>query len=84
MEVLDENGNLTYEPDSTGKGKEVVMEDRYFYLLHWGLQSGAIQHKDGTITPFMNTVAICQDKETGKVRLFDPEVLTILGEEMKL
>lgn len=47
-----------------------------FYLLHWGLQMNYIME-----TPTAETVAICQEVRTGRIRTFLPESIKVIGIE---
>lgn len=80
--VLDKEGNAINPDKKSKKVQEPAFEDVMYYLLHWGLTYEILVDKDGRY-PVSYTVGICQHTESGVVKTFIPQELTILGKEMK-
>ena len=71
---------VTFEEEN--KDGDTIEKKAKFWLLHWGLQREIINTGQGLAVGNW-TVAICEDYETGQIRCFLPEQLTIIGQEIK-
>jgi len=79
LPVVDENGN----PELNDKNDQVT-EEVMFYLLHWGLHMEVLEDKKtGQYFPTNYTVGICQHIKTGQIKIFMPELITVVGYEQK-
>ena len=70
---------IAKEYDEKGK----PLKERSCYLLHWGLQTLVYWDKEGNPVPVSNTMAICEDKESGEIFLYPPSSIKIIGIERK-
>ena len=74
---------VTTERDDTGDEGETLYEKDLYILLHWGLEYTIIEVSENMRTGVSYTVAICQNIKSGVIRCFRPEMLTVLGKEIK-
>jgi len=80
--LLEEEGNLVrVNPDKLDEEevKNVQMEDREVFLLHWGLDYERQYDDQGRLHVWQFTVGICQDKRTGQIWTCLPTEIVILG-----
>lgn len=79
---LDKDGKVIDFMKKTTKLQEPATEEVLYHLLHWGLHMEIFQdNKTGQRYPATYTVGICQHIKTGKVKIFAPEEMTIIGKE---
>jgi hypothetical protein len=81
--LLDKDGNVINPSKKTKKDQVPVMEEVFYYLLHWGLTYEILIDNQQRY-PVSYTVGICQHIKTGAIRTFIPQELTVIGKEMKV
>lgn len=69
--------------EGTEDNDEPVFETRKYVLLHFGLKFDVIWVDAEKQMPVNSTVCICQDCITGWLRCFAPEIVKIIGTEVK-
>jgi hypothetical protein len=60
-----------------------LYETRQYWLLHFGLKYDLITTEEGKMVAVNYTVCVCEDYETGELRLLNPEQIRILGRQIK-
>jgi len=78
---LDKEGKPIDLNRRTKNPPEPVMEEVLYYLLHWGLHMEILVDKDGNRYPASYTVGICQHIKDGRIRIFPPEAMRVMGKE---
>ena len=63
---------------SSSEDAEIV--EVMYYLLHWGLTYTILTDQNMNY-PVAYTVGICQHIRNGTIKLFTPDVLTVVGKE---
>jgi hypothetical protein len=76
---LDKDGKPIEYSNKTKTMPEPAMKEALYYLLHWGLHMEILVDKDGNRYPASYTVGICQHIKDGRIKIFAPEELTVLG-----
>ena len=76
--VVDDEGNyVDYEGEPVS---DPVMQEELFYLLHWGLHMEILEdQRTDQRYPVSYTVGICQHMKSGVIKVFAPEMLTVIG-----
>jgi hypothetical protein len=68
--------------EGTWEDEGEMKTDRY-YLLHWGMKYDLIPDANGNLMPVQYTVGICQHIKTGNIELFLPDLIKVLGVNVK-
>jgi len=77
---IDEHGNFLNKEGEIVNSNDAEIVEVMYYLLHWGLTYTILTDREQNY-PVTYTVGICQHLSNNTIKLFTPDLLTVVGTE---